>query len=160
MRDTRLTAAWFALAALVATGNALLAAAAQAQPVTVREAWVRAPAPGQKVAGAYMELVGRSPSTLVSITSPVAGRVELHSTAMEGGVMKMRPVGRIELAAGKTVRLEPGGLHAMLIDLQRPLKPGEKVPLTLTIQRADFSHVVFTVQAEVREAAVAKAHQH
>ena len=75
--------------------------------------------------------------------------------------MRMRPVARIELPAGKTVTLAPGGLHIMLIDVKQPLKTGDKVPLTLTVQRADFSsRSVFTVQAEVRPAAADKAHRH
>lgn len=135
--------------------------AAGAQPVAVKDAWVRAPAPGQKVAGAYMVLTGRIKAALVSVASPVAARGELHSTVLEGGVMKMRPVARVELAAGQAVRLEPGGLHVMLIELKRPLKAGERVPLTLTVQRADFSRAVFTVQAEVRDAAGPPgSHQH
>ena len=147
-----------ALIALIACGCAARAVAAQ--PVDVKDPWIRAPAPGQKVAGAYMGLVSRTNQYLVSISSPVAARVELHSTTMEEGVMKMRPVGRIELPAGKPVKLAPGGLHVMLIDLKQPLKPGDKVPLTLTLQREDLaSRAIFTVQAEVR-ASAAPAHDH
>jgi len=158
MASLRLRAPGFLIVVLLVCG--LNGAAGAAQPVAVKDAWVRAPAPGQKIAGAYMELTGRVRCALVSVASPVAARGELHSTALENGVMKMRPVGRIELAAGQSVRLEPGGLHIMLVDLQRPLKAGEKVPLTLTVQRADFSRAVFTVQADVRDAAGAAAHHH
>ena len=158
MKFVGLRAPGFAALALAAC--VLIEPAGAAEPVAVKDAWVRAPAPGQTVAGAYMELSGRVKSALVSVTSPVAERGELHSTAMENGVMRMRPVGRIDLAAGQTVRLEPGGLHVMLVELKRPLKPGDKVPLTLTVQRADFSRAVFTVQAEVRAAANATAHHH
>jgi periplasmic copper chaperone A len=146
----------FALAALT-----WLPAAAAAQPVTVNDAWVRAPAPGQTVAAAYMELTSRVDLLLVAVASPAAAAVELHSTAMEGGVMKMRPVGRIELPAGKAVKLAPGGLHAMLVDLKQPLKTGDKVPLTLTVQRpAAASRSVFTVQAVVRDGSSEKPHHH
>jgi copper(I)-binding protein len=134
----------------------------QAQPVTVKDAWVRAPAPGQKVAAAYMELVSRGNSmVLIGIASPVAGRAEVHSTTVEDGVIKMRPAGNIELPAGEPVKLAPGGLHVMLMDLKQPLKPGDKVPLALTVQRADLtSRSVFAVQAEVRAAVDAKVHHH
>ena len=75
--------------------------------------------------------------------------------------MRMRPVARIELPPGKPVKLASGGLHIMLIELKQPLKPGDKVPLTLTVQRADLSgRSVFSVQAEVRAAAVENAHRH
>ena len=128
-----------------------------AQPVSVKNAWVRAPVPGQNVAGAYMELTSLNNLALISVTSPVAGRAELHSMSVEGSVMKMRPLGRIELPAGKTVKLAPGGLHVMLMDLKQPLKPGNRVALALTVHRADGNRVVFTIEAEVR--APAPAHQ-
>jgi copper(I)-binding protein len=133
---------------------------AAAQPVSVREAWVRAPAPGQTIAGAYMELTAPAKSALVSVASPIAARGELHSTTMEGGVMKMRSTERIELAAGKTVKLEPGGFHVMLIDLKRTLKPGEKIPLTVTVEGADAKRSTVSVQAEVRGADGSAMHHH
>ncbi len=149
------------IGAAITTVAVLCAAAAQAAvPVDVKDAWVRAPAPGQKVAGAYMELVSRGNLALISVASPAAGRVDLHNTMMEDGVMKMRPVNRVELPSGKAVKLEPGGLHLMLIDVKLPLKPGAKVPLALTVQRADLSRVVFTVHAEVRAVAAGKSHDH
>lgn len=150
-----------ALVGLIAAGCAVAAGAARAQPVTVKDAWVRAPAPGQKVAGAYMELVSRTPLALTGVASAAAARAELHSTSMEGGVMRMRPVARIELPAGSTVKLAPGGLHIMLVDLRQPLKPGDKVALTLTVQRADFaSSSVFTVTAVVRAETPDTTHRH
>jgi len=149
----------WARAALAAFG-VVLAAAAQAQPASVKDAWVRAPAPGQKVAGVYMEIVSRTNTALVAVASPVAARAELHSMALEDGVMKMRPLERIELPAGTAVKLAPGGLHVMLIDLKQPLQRGEKVPLTLTVLQLDSgSRSVFTIRAEVRDAD-AKAHHH
>jgi len=146
--------------AALAAGGAVLAAAAQAQPASVQDAWVRAPAPGQKVAGVYLEIVSRTNAALVAVASPVAARAELHSMTMEGGVMKMRPLERIELPAGTAVKLAPGGLHVMLIDLKQPLQRGEKVPVTLTVLQLDSgSRSAFTVRAEVRDVD-AKAHHH
>lgn len=122
---------------------------------------MRAPAPGQKVAGAYMEIVSRTPLALTGVASASAATAELHSTSMEGGVMRMRPVARIELPAGKAVKLAPGGLHIMLVDLRQPLKPGDRVPLTLTVQGADLaSRSVISIQAEVRDSAPDAHHGH
>lgn len=137
---------WLAVIASVS-----LPAAALAQPVTVKDAWVRAPAPGQKVAAAYMELTSLGNTVLVGVASPAAATVEMHRTAVEAGVMKMRAVNRIQLPGGKAVTLAPGGLHLMLVDLRQPLKPGDRVPLTLTVQRADGNRSVFAVQAVVRQ---------
>lgn len=147
------------IVALTALGCALTATGAAAQPAAVRDAWIRAPAPGQKVAAAYLELTSRGNTALVAVASPAAAAVELHNTTMERGVMKMRPVRRIELPAGKAVKFAPGGLHLMLVDLKRPLKPGDKVPLTLTVERADrASRSVFTIEAVVRAPGARDAH--
>jgi copper(I)-binding protein len=138
----------------------VLAAAAQAQPASVKDAWVRTPAPGQNVAAVYMEIVSRANSTLVAVASPAAASAELHNMTQEAGVMKMRPLEKIELPAGKPVKLAPGGLHVMLIGLKQPLKRGDKVPVTLTVLRPDAGgRSAFTVRAEVRDAD-AGAHQH
>lgn len=155
MESKRLWVPALVLGALLLAGSAVAA-----DPVVVRNAWIRAPAPGQPVAGAYMEVTAAAKSALVAISSPVAARGELHSTKMEGGIMKMRPAERIELAAGRPVKLEPGGLHVMLIDLKRTLKPGEKVPLVLTVERVGSSRETVTVQAEVRAADAAAMHHH
>jgi len=147
--------------AALAAGCAVLAAAAQAQTVTVNDAWVRVPAPGQKVAGVYMEIVSRANTALVAVASPAAARAELHSMALDDGVMRMRPLERIELPAGKAVVLAPGGLHVMLIDLKQPLKRGDSVPVTLTVlQLNSGSRSVFTVRAEVRDPDAKGRHQH
>lgn len=161
MTTVRTARSGLVLVALVAAGCGLAAGAARAQPVTVKDAWVRAPAPGQKVAGAYLEIVSRTPLALTGVASASAATAELHSTSMEGGVMRMRPVARIELPAGKAVKLAPGGLHIMLVNLRQPLKPGDRVPLTLTVQGADLaSRSIISVQAEVRDAGSGTGHQH
>src|SRR5690606_30015712 len=104
-------------AALVLAG-CCMAAVAAAQPAIVKDAWVRAPAPGLQVAGVYMECSGRTQHWLVGVASPVAGRAELHATTLDDGVMRMRPIETIELPGGQPVKLAPGGLHIMLLDLK------------------------------------------
>lgn len=161
MTGLRRRSSELALAALIVAGSTVPAGAARGESVTVKDAWVRAPAPGQKVAGAYMELVSRTNMVLTAVASPAAASVELHRTSMEGGVMRMRPVARIELPAGKAVKLAPGGLHIMLVDLRQPLKPGDRVQLTLTVERAGVANrSTVTIEAEVREAGSATDHRH
>jgi hypothetical protein len=137
--------------------SALLAASAFAADIKVENAWVRAPAPGQVVVGGFMDITSAGNAKLVSAQSPVAGTTELHEMSMKDGVMMMRPVPHIALPPGQTVKLAPGGLHLMLIDLKKPLKPGDKVPLTLRIQ-AGKTHQTLTVQAEVRDPMAAGRH--
>ena len=118
--------------ALVLASLVSLPALAQAQ-VSVSDPWIRATVPQAKVAGAFMQIKSAKTVKLVEVKSPVAGRVELHQMAMEGQTMRMRAVDAIELPAGQTVNLASGGYHVMLFDLQRQLKEGEQVPLTLTV---------------------------
>jgi len=126
-----------------------LAAPALAQGVAVEQPWTRA-APQGGVGGAFMTLrnTGATEDRLLAVTSPLAGKVELHETQRDGDVMRMRPVDTIPLPAGAAVALAPGGLHVMLIGLTRPLAAGETVPLTLRFASA----AEVTVQAAVQAA--------
>lgn len=130
-----------------------------AETVNVGNAWVRATAPGQKTAGAYMELTSEADAALVAVASPAAGKTELHTMSMDGGVMRMRPVAKIDLPAKKAVKLAPGGgLHVMLRDIRQPLKEGDKVPLTLTIRGGGNAQSTIKVEAQVRAAGSASMH--
>ena len=129
-----------------------LALAAATADVKVDNAWARATAPGQKTGSAYAELTSPSNAALVAAASPIAERVEMHSMSLEGGVMRMRAVPRIELPAGSTVKLSPSGLHLMLFGLKQPLKEGEKLPLELSIQSPGSAPATVNVEAEVRGA--------
>ncbi len=150
---------WAAGITLLALGLGPVTGTA-ADTVSVKDAWARATVPGQKTAGAYMALTSSSNATLVGVESPAAAKAELHTVSMEGGVMKMRPVHKIELPAKKTIKLAPGGLHLMLIGIKQPLREGDKVPLSLTIEGAGGARLTVGIEAEVRAVASAKAHHH
>ncbi len=110
---------------------------AQAQSVTVKDAWIRGTVQGQTATGAFMELTAKSNARLIGVSTPLTKSAEVHSMKMENGVMKMFPVNGIDMPAGKTLRLASGGYHVMLTNLQKPLNPGDKVPLQLTFELAD-----------------------
>ena len=127
----------------------LFTTTAQAQ-VTVKEPWVRATVAQQKATGAFMQLQSASDARLVSGASPVAGVVEIHEMVMEGDVMKMRALSNLELPAGKTVELKPGGYHVMLMELKQQVKDGTTVPLSLVIEGKDGQRQTLEVLAPVR----------
>jgi len=129
--------------------SVLLAPPAWAASVKVENAWIREPAPGQVVVGGFMDITSQKDASLMQVTSPAAGKVELHEMKMQGDVMQMRPVAKIALPKGKTVKLEPGGLHLMLEKFKKPLKAGDKVPLTLMIKSGGKTEKV-AATAEVR----------
>lgn len=95
--------------------------------------------PGAKVGGGGFTIKnnGSADDTLVSVESPVAGRVELHEMAMQGEVMKMRKLNDgIAVPAGGTVELAGGGLHIMFMDVKTPFAEGDTIPVTLTFAKA------------------------
>ena len=118
-------------ALIAAAAIAMMPAITLAQSgVEVSNAWTRSTIAAQKTGGIYFDIRSAEPAKLVGVASPAAGRVELHSMKMEGGVMKMSAVESLDLAAGQTVKLAPGGYHVMLIDLKQPLKAGDSVPFS------------------------------
>lgn len=119
--------------------------------ITVEEPWIRATAPGQTVAGGYMKLKSGKSSALVGVNTTLTARAEIHEMSMDGGVMKMRAVPKIDLPAGKTVELKPGGYHLMLMNLERPLRDGETVPITLVFEGPDRKREEVQVNARVRD---------
>ncbi|NTV94391.1 MAG: copper chaperone PCu(A)C [Thiobacillus sp.] len=137
--------------ALLALTTLLLALPALADTVKVDNAWVRATAPGQKVAGAFMDLTADADMAVVAAASPAAKVVQLHTMSMDNGVMVMREIKEVTLAKGKTVSLKPGGMHVMLIDLTGQIKAGSKTPVTLTVRGADGKTQKVAVELEARE---------
>ncbi len=123
------------LAAIATFASTVLAQTPVAN-VDVSNAWVRSTVPGQKGTGAFMKIIARQGTTLVGVSSPVAGVGEVHEMKMEGDVMKMRALPVLDLPAGKAVELKPGGYHVMLMDLKQPLAKDSKVPLTLVFKDA------------------------
>ena len=136
----------------------LLAALPAMAQVTVSEAWVRGTVAQQKATGAFMTLNAAQDSRLVAASSPVAGMVEVHEMSMANDVMRMRQLDSLALPAGKPVKLMPGGYHLMLMQLQRPLADGDKVPLTLEIEDAKHVRSKVTLEAVVRP--LAGGHHH
>lgn len=114
----------------------LMGAAVHAQTVEVKDAWARTTVPGQKASGAFMKLTAREGTRLVGASSPVAGVTEVHEMKMDGDVMRMRAVAALDLPAGQTVELKPGGYHVMLLDLKVALRKDSSIPLTLVFKDA------------------------
>ena len=107
--------------------------------LVVSGGFARAMLPGAKVAGGYLTIgnSGSEADRLVSVSSPAAGRVELHEMAMEGDVMRMRALtDGLTIAPGEAVSLRPGGKHLMFFDVAEPFEEGVSIPVTLTFEHA------------------------
>jgi len=132
-----------AFAASLALASAALA---QTSQLEVSDAWARA-TPGKAENGvAYLTIRSPTPDHLVSASSPVAKKAELHTMEMAGMVMKMRPLAGLDIPAGQPVALKPGGEHIMLLGLTRPLREGQSFPLTLNFEKAGTRTVTVAVE--------------
>jgi copper(I)-binding protein len=144
------------------------------ESITITDPWARTSPAMVTMGAAYMQIAASAGDTLigVSVPSSIAERAEIHEMApvaatddsmdmssddsmdmdsmdMESmdEVMVMQQIMSLELPAGETVELKPGGYHVMLIGLAAPLEIGETFDLTLDFENAEDQ----VVTVEVRE---------
>jgi periplasmic copper chaperone A len=134
-----------AVALLLATATA---AEAQSPAIQVDHAWARATPGGAKTAAVYLKLVnnGATDDHLVFMSTPVAGKAELHSMTMNNGVMHMQPVATLEVKPATTTVLKPGGYHVMLTELKAPLVAGQHFQLSLTFEKAGTIETTVSIE--------------
>ena len=111
--------------------------------------WSRATPNGARVAGGYLTIENRgsAPDRLLSASTGLAKKVEIHEMALKDGVMTMRPVeGGVTVDPGQAVKFAPGGYHLMFVELTAPLRQGEQVPVTLKFEHAGEIKASFEVQ--------------
>jgi copper(I)-binding protein len=117
--------------------------------LSIQHPWARETAVGQEAGGGFLVITnsGAREDRLVAGESSVAAEVQLHTMTMDGGIMRMRQVkDGIAIPAKGMLELKPGSFHIMFIGLKRPLKAGERVPVTLRFQRAGKVRVAFAVE--------------
>jgi copper(I)-binding protein len=147
--EERLGIAVFAFALLFAGLHGALAHEFKLGDLEIDHPWSRATPPGAQVAGGYMTITnhGSDADRLVSISSDISGKAEVHAMTVKDGVMTMRPVeGGLEIPAGATVALKPGAFHVMFMDLKTPPQQGKTFPATLTFEKAGSVDVEFAVE--------------
>jgi periplasmic copper chaperone A len=143
--------------ALAASSSTLQAHEYKIGKIDIDHPHARATAPGQPTGAGYLKLTnGGAADKLLAASADVSGKVELHTMSMEGTVMRMRQVEAIDVPAGKTVALEPGGLHIMFVGLKAPLKVGESFPMKLRFEKAGE----VTVEVKVEAAGDKAEHKH
>lgn len=116
----------------------------------IEHPWTRATPPGAKVGGGFLtiENSGSQPDRLLGGTTAVAGQVQVHEMSVVDGVMRMRQLaGGLEIPGNGRIELKPGSFHLMLMDLRRPLKQGERVPITLRFERSGSIEIELEVGA-------------
>jgi copper(I)-binding protein len=117
---------------------------AERSPV-VSAAWSPATAPSVNVAAAYMKIRSDRADVLLGATSPVADKIEMHTSSEEGGVARMRPLDNVALSPHVMYTFAPGGMHFMLIGLHAPLASDSRYPMTLHFRESGDVAVTVTV---------------
>ncbi|MEP6547158.1 MAG: copper chaperone PCu(A)C [Gammaproteobacteria bacterium] len=117
--------------------------------LVVSQPWSSPTPPVASVGAVYFSLTNTGPKAerLMGISSPIARLVEIHQSRQVQGMMQMRAVTFVDAAAGATVKIEPGGLHIMLVGLKRPLTPGMEFPMALTFRDSGVLHITVKVSA-------------
>lgn len=109
----------------------LLSACEQPRELAVDHVWVRLGAvPGRPAAAYFTVQGGPAPATLISVTTDVAIKSEMHETMTKGGMSQMAPLQRVEIPANTDVAFKPGGRHVMLFDVNPGIKSGRKIDFT------------------------------
>jgi copper(I)-binding protein len=145
------------LFAVALTLGAILASVpnAVAGGMVVKDAFARSSATPQATSGAFYATVVNSTGDndrLVGIETPVAGMAMLHETKGDGATMTMAPVDAIDIPAGSTVVLKPGGYHVMLMGLKAPLKQGDSLTATFIFEKAGRVEVTIPVAGVAAQA--------
>ena len=125
----------------------------------VMNGWVKEPLPGVDATAVYLSMhnPGKVPDRLISVSTDLAQISEIHEMLMVDNVMKMRRLDSgIAIAPDELVRLEPGGSHIMLFDLNKTLEVRETYTVLLNFERAGTMRVPVTVKA----VGDAEHHQH
>ena len=138
-----------AVSLLVAAVVVAAACSSAATAPTIAQAWARPAAAGAESA-AYLTITSApgQADALVSASSPGAEAVELHEVSTDAsGMTGMKPVDHLDIHAGETVQLKPGGFHLMIMGLKSELTVGGTLELDLVFETA--GKVV--VQAEIRQ---------
>jgi copper(I)-binding protein len=148
--------------ALIFLSLAFTASAAESSTLQFSNAWVRATPPNAQVAGAFLSIENTStkPDRLLSASTDVAAKVEIHEMKMDGELMQMRHLSDgLSIPAKQTVALKPGGIHLMLIAPKQPFAEGRKVAITPVFEKAGKRRLEFAVSKQAPDQA-ASAHMH
>jgi copper(I)-binding protein len=124
----------------------------------VTKAWVGETVPGQTTSTLQLNLTTVKAVNLISVSSPIAESVEIHSLMMNKGAMKLQVVNSYSLPEHRTTLFGSHGLFLMMTGIKQPLKIGDQVPLSLTVTFADKQTKVISANAEVRKMELSYKH--
>ena len=139
----------FLLAALLALASPLAAHEYEAGDLVVGHPYALATAPSAKTGAGYLTVTneGDAPDRLVAVETAFPMTM-LHATEVDAaGTARMVHLDGVDIPAGATVTLAPGGVHVMFMGLTGPLEAGRAFPATLVFEKAGPVPVEFKVEA-------------
>jgi copper(I)-binding protein len=145
---------------LSAASLSVMTREASAGELSIKRAWSRVAPPGAPVLGGYLSITndGAQPDRLMAVSSTISDNVQIHMSSVNDGVATMRQVtDGVAIPSGETVEFEPGELHLMLLNPKSRPGEGEKIPLTLTFEKAGRLDIELVVARSPPE--VANEHQ-
>jgi periplasmic copper chaperone A len=158
------------VASVVALSAAIAGAASgetyKAGTIEIKQPYSNAVPKGATVAAGYMTITntGTEPDRLLGVSSPIAGKVEIHEMRMDKGVMTMRPLASgLEIMPGQTVELKPSAFHVMIMGLKQPIERGKPFKASLMFEKAgsvDIEFAVLPIGGRPPAASAHDAHQH
>ncbi|MGB9153466.1 MAG: copper chaperone PCu(A)C [Alphaproteobacteria bacterium] len=136
-------------AAVMLIGGSAWAHSYQQGDIRIGHIWTRATPLGATTAAIYVPFLntGKERDRLISASTSLADKVEIHEEVKDGGMMKMQKLDAITLEPNVPVSLRPGGIHLMVFGLKQPLKEGEMLPLTLQFEKAGIAKVDVMIES-------------
>jgi periplasmic copper chaperone A len=108
--------------------------------------WLRVTIPGRPAAGYVIVTNKGKADRITAVSSPLAGRIEIHTTTMKGGIMRMRPVKQIDVPENGRVEFKTGGPHLMVLGVKQSFKSGDNLPITVVFEKAGAIEIKFTIK--------------
>ncbi|WP_047395861.1 copper chaperone PCu(A)C [Chitinibacter sp. ZOR0017] len=133
-------------AALLCLSISALAHEYRAGELEIKHPWARETVATATTDGVFMVIHSAADDQLLSASTPIASKTELHEMRMNNGVMQMRQIETLPLPKGSVTKLIPGSFHLMLFGVQQPLKAGSRFPLTLNFAKAGSVKVDIKVE--------------
>ncbi len=116
--------------------------------IEISDAWTRATSASASSAAVYMTIANRGgDDRLISMATPAADSATLHTTTMDGGIMRMRAISDGIVVAKGRLMLAPKGTHVMLTGLERPLVDGQRIAARLRFARSGYRDIGIAVVA-------------
>lgn len=126
--------------------------------VMVDKAWIGESVPGQTSATLELNISTVKPATLLSVSSPAAKDIEIHSMVLHQGKMMVRVVDSLSMPAHRTTTFGSHQLFLMMVGLKQQLNVGERVPVTLVVEYGDKRRQTIEVSAAVKKMSLSYKH--